>query len=475
MKIAYTILFLLTVEITSAQTNDFDIEAISQLGLKTVSIYTADGEEPTCDFVEAPEGCMGMTCINATKVPCRVIINDADNILYDSGDYKKSESGATIRINGNTSAYFAVGENRPYKIKLQKKADLLDRHDDRYADKDWRLIKDAITLNTIIGLRISQLLDFSWTPCYTPCNLFINDDYKGCYLLIESVERNADCRINVDKKTGYIVERDPYWWAETQYFDTDFFASSKAYRWTWKYPDEDDVTEEQTDYIRQYINQAEQSVSNGNYQQFIDVESFAKWVLAHDILGTRDSGGSNLYLAKQDNTDNSLLKIPCIWDFDSNFQMMPGDFSKIHEHTSDFYYHQLFNSSNKAFVRAYKNIWNRLQPTLLADITKYIKAYTESDEGKALNASRQYHFKRWDYGIDMVRIVDDAEEALEWFNSHLYLINEKINALDDTEAAIQHTSADKHHNNEIYCLTGIKTKTDNKGIYIKNRKKYVVR
>ena len=475
MKVVFTTFLLSLSLFVSAQTDDFDVEIISKLGLKTINIYTVDEEEPVCDFVEAPEGCMGMTCINATKVPCRVVISDVNNIIYDSGDYKKSESGATIKINGNTSAYFAVGENRPYKIKLQKKADLLNRHDDKHADKDWRLIKDAITLNTIIGLKLSEILEFHWTPHYTPCNLFINGNYRGCYLLIESVKRNADSRINVDKKTGYIVERDPYWWSEAKYFETNYFAPSKGYRWTWKYPDEEDVSDEQISYIQQYINQAEQSIDNDSYQQYIDVESFAKWVLAQDILGSRDSGGSNLYIAKYDDTDNSLLEIPCLWDFDSNFQMTPGSFSKIHDNASDFYFHHLFNNRYKAFVKAYKTIWNRIQPTLLADMTDFISNYIDSDEGKAIDASRLYHFKRWDYGVETVKIEDDANEAIEWFNNHLTLLNEKINTLDDTESSIYQIPANSMNENIIYSLTGIKNNAHHKGIYIKNGKKYIAR
>jgi len=474
MKVVYTIFFYLF-SLLSAQAYDFDAKVISKLGLKTITIYTVNKEEPTCDFAEAPEGCMGITSINATKVPCRIVISDADSVLYDSGIYKKSESGATIKINGNTSAFYSVGENRPFKIKLQKKADLLFRNDEKYTDKDWRLITDAITLNTIIGLKLSELLQMSWTPHYTPCNLFINDDYRGCYLLIESVERNADCRINVNKKTGYIIERDPYWWAENQYFETDYFASSKGYRWTWKYPDEEDITDDQTSYIQQYINQTEQSIYNGNYQKYIDVESFAKWVLAQDILGTRDSGGSNLYITKYDSTNNSLLEIPCLWDFDSNFQIKLGFFSKIHDNAYDFYYHHLFNSSNKAFIRAYKTLWNRIYPTLLTDMIEFIKNYIQSNEGKALDLSRKYHFKRWDYGVETVKIVDDGKKAIEWFNSHINLLNNSINALDDINSAIHQIPTNTNADNEVYSLTGIRNNVNHKKIYIKNGKKYIAK
>ena len=205
MKRLFTYVFLLAVSIFIAkgQDTDFSMEKIKGIGLKVVQIETINNEEPTCDFVEAPEGCMGMTSVNASKVPCRIVIMLLNDTLYDSGECNQSVSGATIKINGNTSAYFAEDGNWPFKIKLQKKQDLLFRQDEqRFADKEWRLIKDAITMKTIVGLKISELLHFPWTPAYTPCNVFINGDYRGCYLLIESVERNKDCRIDVDKQSG---------------------------------------------------------------------------------------------------------------------------------------------------------------------------------------------------------------------------------------------------------------------------------
>lgn len=464
------ILFIFCVLFVKAQDNDF--ETISQIGLKVVDITTNNQEEPTCDFIDAPEGCMGATSTNATKVPCRIKIIDSGNVIYDSGNFEKNVSGATININGNTSAYFAVGLYYPYKLKLQKKADLLSRNDSRYEDKDWRLIKDATSLNTIIGLQLSEWMQFPWTPKYMPCNVFINGDYRGCYLLVESIKRNNDCRINVNKNYGYIIERDPYWWNENKYFTSNYFAPNKAYRWTWKYPDEEDVTVEQETYITQYLNETEQSFKTGTYEQFIDITSFARWVLAHDILGSHDSGGTNLYVSKYDNTNESLLEMPCIWDFDSSYQMTYGTFSRIHTDDYDYYFNQLFNSDNKAFTKEYKRLWNELKPTLLSNMTTFIDNYIASPEGIAINTSRIHHFKRWDYGIETIDISNDAKEAKDWFNTHLELLDKRINNIDESSAI--NLIVYVNNSNNIYTLCGQKIDNPKKGIYIKNGKKYII-
>lgn len=252
-----------------------DLDTVKNAGLRVVHITTHNGEEPQGIIISNPwEEDNNLNIKDSNKVECRIVLTQENDTLYDSGDYEKNISGATIRINGNTSAYYSDSLNMPYKLKLEHKADLLCRANDSiYADKNWRLLKDAVSLNTIIGLYVSELINMEWTSAFIPCNVIINGDYRGCYLLMETVRRNNKCRINTDKQTGYIVERDPYWWKEQKYFSTSWYENKYNYRWTWKYPDEDDVTTEQELYIQQYINDTEKAIREGNYNDYIDLES----------------------------------------------------------------------------------------------------------------------------------------------------------------------------------------------------------
>jgi hypothetical protein len=451
---------------SQAQT-DFSFDNISQIGLPVVSITTVNGEEPTCDYVDAPEGSFGQSITNATKVPCRIVITKGNDVIYDSGDYQKNTSGATIKINGNTSAYH---DNKPYKIKLQVKEDLLFRENEKYKDKDWRLLKDARTLNTMIGLKMNELIGMSWTPAYQPCNVFINNDYRGCYLLIESVKRNPDCRLNI-KKSGFIIERDPYWWNENTYFETNYFSPYNYYRWTWKYPEEEDVTEELKESIQTYINQVEKSIETGKYEQYIDINSFVSWLLAHDMMGTYDSGGSNLYIMKYDDNSSSLFQMGNLWDFDTIFKVEKGSFSRIHSSITDFYFLSLLNNSNKTFVNAYKKRWEEIKDIVPQQIINYIKTFAESEEGKALQLSREYYTKRWNKPLTTVN--EDVTQMIEWFNEHVPLLNIAIQEIDCETSIKQYTM--HHISNTTYNLLGNKIIIPYKGIYIKNGKKYIAK
>lgn len=460
----FLLLFCLNIK---AQT-DFSFENISKIGLPIVSVITLNGEEPVCDYVTHPEGSMGESITNATKVPCRIIITKNQDILFDSGDYEKNVSGATIKINGNTGAYH---DNKPYKIKLQVKEDLLLRGDKKYKDKEWRLLKDARTLNTMIGLKVNELIGMPWTPSYMPCNVFINNDYRGCYLLIESVKRNSDSRLNVDENTGFIVERDPYWWNESIYFSTDYFNMSNGYRWTWKYPDEDDVTEEITEYVQSSINRAEKSIKEGNYEQYIDVNSFVSWILAHDILGTWDSGGSNLYLMRYDN--NSLLQMANMWDFDTIFWMNKDSFSRYHTESYDYYFPLLFNNVNTTFLYAYINKWNKIKDIIPQQIIDFIKEFADSEEGKALQLSREYYTKRWNK--ELTTVSEDVEKVTDWFNNHLPWLDTTINNMSKPTGISTTYLYQNAHSSSIFDIHGKQMNTPQKGINIINGKKILIK
>lgn len=454
------IISLLVVPVLSvwSQTTVTPME-VRQAGLHVVEITTVNGEEPQGEIIYSPINPDSYNFKYINKVPCRIVISHQDNILFDSGEYAKNLSGATIRINGNTTALYSDPLNMPYKLKLEKSADLLFRGNDAYyGDKQWRLLKDAVSLNTIVALKLSQLLEMEWTADYIPCNVIINGDYRGCYLLIESVKRNDNCRIQCDQLTGAIVERDPYWWKESTYFPSAWYSEDKEsiYRWTWKYPDEKDLTEYTEQYIENYINLTEESLHLDNYPEYIDILSWAKWVLAHDILGTRDSGGANMYFKKYDDSENTRLSLPCIWDFDSSYEITPGSFSRLHT-SSHAYFSALFSNHNRTFAKAYVDLWNQKKENIITQLKTFLSDFPTTTEAQALDKSRLLYNKRFQYEYPTVQ--DDVNHTLQWLNQHIQPLDVAINSIDVPATYIPQTiAADNTDLTTMPCynLSGIK-------------------
>lgn len=399
-------------------------EVVSKAGLPVLEITTVDGEEPTFDKISPPAGSMGAGITNATKVPGRVRLIEPDgSVSFDSGDYAKKESGMTVKVRGNTSAYTP---KKPYKIKLEKKGDMLCRGDKKYNDKNWVLLKDESQLMRN-GFKINELMGMQWTPQCRYVNVMFNGEYRGLYLLAEAVERNVDCRLNVSD-TGFIVERDAYWWNE----DGCYVASSlhPAYNYTFKYPDFEDMTDADKQYVENYMLDFEASVSDGSYPWLIDSDSFASWLLGHDILGTYDSGGSNMYFTKYDN-DQSLLMMGNLWDFDST-ERCAGAWSNLHVHTFPAYFYP--KNPEPAFTAAYLKIWNRIKGSIFDDMIAFINAYATTDEGKAFDVSNSLDAIRWGTGNPTLKQVTDR--SVKWYTERRQWLEQAISGIAASVPAV---------------------------------------
>lgn len=439
-------------------------EELLETGLPLLVIETINCEEPTCDYVTHPEGAMGEGITNRTKVGGAIILLQGENVLYDSGPFEKGTSGIELRLRGNSSAYT---EKKPYKIKLQKKADLLCR-DDKYADKDWLLIKDEkpftsendMNLKPVIGFLINQLLGLQWTPAGKYVNVIMNEEYKGIYYLVESVKRNNNCRIDIDKETGYLIEYDPYWWNESIYFDTNKTMTSMSFKYTFKEPDDDDLTEEKIGYIQSYMNDVELSISDGSYENYIDVESFMNWILAADLLGTNDGGGSNVFLTKYDNTTSSKIRMGNLWDFDgimNRENQWPGNHNIL-------YFRQL--REHESFNDAYISKWNQIYPTLMEKLNDYFHVYLESAEGVALDKARFYEHQKW--SSDYQTTNENINAAKTWFSGRIQWMNKQLGISTEIKRLKKEKSEEL-----LFDLKGYRAIHTQSPIYIKDGKKYM--
>lgn len=444
-------------------------EEISALGLPVLVIETENGVFPTYEIAEKenPEIMWGKGITNAVKVPGSLSLFKDGQCLYSSGDYVDGQSGMTIKVRGNVSA--VDHEKKPYKIKLEKKADLLLREgqDVDYSDKNWILIKDN-NINAKIGFKINELMQMQWTPSYCFVNVMFNGRYNGVYMLCESVRRNKDCRLNVSK-TGFVFEWDTYWWNEPRYISSAF-SSTQAY--TIKYPDEDEITDEQIDCLENIIRQAESSAFDGTYSDYIDVNSFASWILAHDILGTWDASGSNYFLTKYDDTENSKIMMANLWDLETNFRRV-NQWSTAHL-AEWFFFGPLFGSENKTFLKAYKMKWSEVSQTLFEDIQNYLNMFNVSDEGYALEKSIILDNQLW--GTSWKTVSQSVSDANEWFNARKDWLNNQIGKIEIEESSISVLKTDVDAAPLWVTPVGIEVKSHFKpGIFISQGRKVVIK
>lgn len=406
-------------------------EEARNTALPFISIKTVSGEKPTFTIIEDPYG-MGKNAIKAEHTPARMVMTLHGDTIYDSGDYVEKKSGIRIKVRGNTSAM--LFEQTPYKLKLSKKADLLFRNDNEKNSKDWALLSVYIPndnmekgqghLQTMFGLELARQAGMDWSPSQQFVNVAINGEYAGMYNLCETVERST-ARVNVDD-SGFVIEDDAYWWNESRYFRTERQKKDDWMGYTFKYPDEDDVTDDYLTTLSDYMSSVENTIGNNNNpERFIDFTSFARWILAHDLLASADAAGTNIYYTKHDfdaaDATASPLKAGPLWDFGAIYKAPLDGWSL--QHTSSLtFYPQLFK--NEDFCKAYTALYDELSKTLPSDMQKALDEY-QSVNGEAFDKSEKLHQRLISY--DAARtFAAQKEELLRLLNNRIATVGRLI-------------------------------------------------
>ena len=233
-------------------------------------------------------------------------------IISDNGTNLLSEPGAT-RERGNASRDFP---KKPYRIKFDKKQNVLDAP---AKAKKWTLINnygDKTLMRNLLAFELSRRMGLSYTPYGTAVDVLLNGEYKGCYQLCDQVEIDKN-RVAITEMTpednqgsaltgGYLIEVDAYANQEKSWFN-----SNKGNPVTIKSPDEDEITANQKQYIRNFFNQME-----NNWAAYLDLNSFLRHFLVGELSGNTDTYWS-VFMYKQ--RDENLMHVGPVWDFDLAF------------------------------------------------------------------------------------------------------------------------------------------------------------
>lgn len=439
-----------------------ELDEVYSAGLPVLNIETINAERPTFKIVwnKDPQY-LGNSIKDKKKVPGRITIYNEGRTVYDSGEYEEGKSGMTIKVRGNTSAI--VEDKLPYNIKLQKKGDLLCRENDGvYKDRNWSLIKDKNYRN-MIAFKLSELLGMQWTPAFRYVNVVMNGQYEGLYMLVESVKRNTRCRLDVSD-TGYVAEFDAYFWNESIYvMSTLEKVKSYPMHYTFKYPETDEITAEQIDYFSKAVHQAEKSLTKGDYAKYIDLDSFARWMLAHDILGNNDGAGSNIFLTKYDDSDDTKFMMGCLWDMEGSFRTNK-DWDSVHK-LGLFFYDNLFNDAAcQEFRNTYVSIWRNEGNAIFSAIMEFLNEFEYSDEAEAIRKSIALDNLRWKTENDAIET--SIGKARTWFTTRQSWLGNAIGGIPTGITDIQFKSsfADKP---VFYNLHGQQVEDFTKGILIR--------
>lgn len=348
----------------------------------------------------------------------------------------------SIKGRGNTTWNYP---KKPYAIKLDKKSKILGMS----KNKRWCLLAnwmDRTLIRNATAFEISRKTSLAWTPRGQFVELILNGKHLGNYYLCEQIkvdenrvnitELNPDSEEGEGLTGGYLFELD------TNYDELFKFRPTRS-NYPWMFKDPDEVNEAQFTYVQNYVNEMEDALydskrfSNRDFAKYMDLESFADWLIIHLITTNYEFGHpKSCYMHKDMN--GKMIAGP-VWDFDW------GTFNpEISNSYSDFnisallslkeddaemfqflYYPKLFKDD--AFRSILKSRWLVLKPVFETEIPEFISSMEDY-----LQASESLNSELWP-----ITSTVNGDENLSFHNAINRLQSAFLDALNGIDLLVQ--------------------------------------
>lgn len=424
------------------------------VGDKVVNQYnTSSGKENYCSKNES-EFCTHLPIVsidtNGQDIPgeardgsfvtttVKVIDNKSGgNHLGDKSDVKTL---ANIHHRGNSSMDF---DKKGYLLKFINKdgTDNAEKIIGMNKHSEWVLhgpYLDKTLLRNYLWYHISgEIMDSA--PDSRFCELFVDEEYKGVYLMVESPSRGDKSRMQVKKVkkdkdyTGYIIRLDRG--SSNPLKDVNSFSkytmntdldSEVELKLDIVYPGKNRLNETLQEYIRKDLSKFEKSLYSYDYDskrygytKYIDTDSFVDYFIINEFTQNRDAGKMSTYLYK---------------DYNGKFKMYVWDFNSANDYYTDYtsleaFYLQwstwyMMLMKDEKFTDRIINRYRYLRRHYLSD--EYLLNYI--DEIVAyLGDAVDRNYDVWGYTFDEEndllvptnRNVRSYEEAIEQLKTHI--------------------------------------------------------
>ncbi len=226
-------------------------------------------------------------------------------------------------------------DKKPYRIKMSSKESLLNLTKDKsfnllaHADDNYGFLRNTA------GFGLSRYFELEYTPTQEPVELFLNNDYKGLYFLVDHIKVSSN-RVNIteqdDNETnsdnvtgGWLLEIDNY--SDDPHITINKPDGEEMW-FTYKSPEELSVQQEM--YITNFLNNATSAIYAENknsteWEKYIDMDALVNYYLVYEILGNREGFHGSCYMHKDRGADTKLVFGP-VWDFGNTLWDMSDTF-----------------------------------------------------------------------------------------------------------------------------------------------------
>lgn len=252
------------------------------------------------------------------------------------------------------------------------------------------------------------------------CELFINNEYKGIYVLMERIKQDVN-RVNVSSMSpadsagdaltgGYILKIDwvsssgwtsPYPPVQPNTLNNTIFMQ-------YVYPKDYDITIPQMNYIQSYVDSMEDALASPGFanpvtgfRKYADESSFIDYYLINEISKNVDGYRLSTYFNKQRNSLGGKIHMGPVWDY--NLAWNNADYCNAQNYTGwalqitnycqadiPFWFGRMLQDTN--YTNNMRCRYEHLRSTLLD--TTSLFSYIDS-MAFYLDEAQQRHYETW--------------------------------------------------------------------------------
>lgn len=337
-----------------------------------------------------------------------IIFNGEGNRNNISDPFNDYDGKISIEVRGSTSQSFP---KKQYGLETQDE----DGNNNNVSllgmpeENDWILngpYSDKSLIRNALIFQLAREMGH-YAPRTMFCELVLNGDYMGVYVLTEKIKRDIN-RVNIsslgpedisgDELTGgYILKIDKSIGSSC---DT-WYSSIGNILLQVEYPICENIVGEQKQYIKQYINDFENVLFSEfytdtliGYRGFINVNSFIDYLILNEISKNIDAYKLSTFLYKDRNSIDGELKMGPIWDYNIAF----GNANYNNGNLTDdllVYDHVWWNRllQDTSFSNSLKKRWKEVRENQLSN--EHL-IYLIDSMATYLNEAQDRNFTKWD-------------------------------------------------------------------------------
>lgn len=333
----------------------------------------------------------------------------------------------TIRGRGNTS--WALPK-KSYKIEFAKKQKVLGMP----KDKDWALIAnyaDKTLMKNYLMYRLSASLNSFYAPKCEFAELYLNGEYLGVYLIVESI-KIAKNRVNIPNNSdSYIVEADAKYRSNEQVFISKIIyddSLGKAFR----VHTPKNASLESLATIENFVLNFERFIKkiewqkNNNIEQWLDVDEYIKHYWIQEFSKNPDAVFyTSVYFVW---VKDDVIKMGPVWDFDLSMGGHPTIYTSDKWHIRRAYWNPYLFQDSVYFYQNRK-FWIEQKESFLSVLN------TADSVKSVLQKAAENNYKRWDilestscvYHNKAYQSYNEAvDDMKDWLQKRMLWIDEHI-------------------------------------------------